>query len=249
MKQIIEVGKLIQNVGDDSEMVDYEMGFIDGSFIDDAMELQYFVRDSLDNKELFVVDPKDFLLNDILPPEKGRMIGVFVENRLVAYRTLSFPDKGSEYNLGKEINLPEEELDKVSLLEATVVHPYFRGNRLQSRMLKHTIALIKALGYHHVLSTISPFNYPSLSTVMKEGLTIRDLKRREGVYGGKYRFLLAENLMKAHRNHYTDPTYIHHADLEKQLQLLQDGYIGYALKKDEEGFHVLYGKLTSYFEQ
>ncbi|AOT70811.1 GNAT family N-acetyltransferase [Geosporobacter ferrireducens] len=242
VKHLLEQGILNKIEGEKRIRVPYEMMLIDAAYLNDVLALQAFVSNHLENEQTFVADSETFMREEILAPGRGRMIGVFSEGKLIAYRNISFPKPDSDYNLGRECNIPEEELGKVSILEATVVHPQYRGNRLQARLLKHTIPLLESLGYYHVFSTISPYNYPSLKNVMDTGLVIRDLKNRSGVYEGKLRFLLARDLRKPSRIDFVEQVVFSNRDIEKQQQLLQQGFIGYQLIKKAEGFDIIYGK-------
>ena len=241
-KHLLEQGILNKVEGQERIRVPYEMMLIDETYLNDVLNLQTFVSNSLDNEQTFVVDSREFMQEEILAPGRGKMIGVFSEGKLIAYRNISFPRSDSDYNLGKELDIPKEELDKVSILEATVVHPQYRGNRLQARLLKQTIPLIEGLGYYHILSTISPYNYPSLKNVMDSDLVIRDLKNRGGVYEGKLRFLLARDLRKPCIIDFIERIAVSNGDIEKQQELIQKGFIGFKLVKNAGGFDVEYGK-------
>ena len=242
-KPIMEQGILNKHEGERQVRVPYEMMLIDETYLEEVLALQAYVSSTLENVQTFVADSEAFMREEILAPERGKMIGVFVEGKLIAYRNISFPKPDSDYNLGRETDLPEDELNKVSILEATVVHPQYRGNRLQARLLKHTIPLIDELGYFHVFSTISPYNYPSLKNVMDSDLVIRDLRSRGGVYEGRWRFLLARDLRKPYPIDLTEEIIVLNGDIEKQQALLKKGFIGYKLEKKAEGFNIFYGKL------
>ena len=228
--------------GDLNKKVGYKIAFVENpQIVDEVVKLQQLVKDDLNNPETYVMDSKEFLLNEILPQGKGFMIGVFSEGSLIALRTISFPAPDSEYNLAAELDIPKNELNKVAVLEATIVHPDYRGNRLQRKMLGYTLPRLEEKGYIHVCSTISPYNYPSLSSVMSFGLTIRDLKIRGGVYGGKLRFLLARNLENDIEK-YTDNVTVGNGNIQIQQQLLEEGYIGHTLVKKDNNFNIIYGK-------
>ena len=244
MDKFIEYGELKRMSGNGlEEVIGYEMYFLDQSNINEIIRLQDMVSDYTQNKELFVSDPRDFILNEVLQLDKGRAIGVFVENQLIAYRTITFPGKG-EWNLGKELDLSEESLEKVVNLEATVVHPDYRGNRLQAKMLAITIQHVEELGYDYLFSTVSPFNYPSLKSVMDAGLKIYSLDKRGGVYGGKWRFLLRRNLRELDHQQFESIVKVENTDLTIQMELLKKDYVGHIIKKienDSSKFIIHYG--------
>jgi ribosomal protein S18 acetylase RimI-like enzyme len=221
---------------------DYEIIFANENYLDKIMELQDYVTAGLPDTQTFVGDSREFILNEVMAEGKGIAMGVISDDNLVAFRTISFPFPDSESNLGREWGLPEGELGKVAILEATVVHPDYRGNRLQRKMLSHGIKLIEERGYRYICATVSPFNYPSLSTVMSFGFMIRDIQSRGGVYEGRIRFLLGKDLKEPSNGYPTEIVSVSNSDIVVQTDLLKEGFIGFALHKRPDGFDILYGK-------
>ncbi len=227
---LISTGVIKQQTADGPVDRLFEMKYLDLGDIDEVLELQQKVYHSLDDKQKFVPDPRVFFEGTALVAGKGMMIGVFVEGRMIAARSISFPGLSKE-NLGLDLHFEEEDLKKVCHLEASMVLPEFRGNHLQAVMLKPTIAFIKQEGYCIVLATISPYNYPSLKNVIDSGLHIRDLKLRGENYGGKLRFLLALNLCRSEPPEFSDQLSVQNTDITLQKKLLSRGYAGFALRK------------------
>ena len=242
MKKIVENGFLIKNNGMMKELVEYKIMFLNKNYLDDILALQAEVLDSLENPDTFVPDTRDFIRDSLISGKHGKVIGVLSESKLIAYRTINFP-RQNKNNLGRDISLSTEALEKVAHLESTVVHPHYRGNKLQSKMLPYSLKSIKELGYETILTTISPYNYPSLKNVMDYGLTIIDLKHREGEYEGKLRYLLTLNLIEENRKRkLTNGIKIKNNEILMQQQLLRKGYRGYKIVKQEESFDVYYRK-------
>lgn len=240
----IAVGTIQQRTNSGLKEKEYVMAYLSMDHIDLVLDLQKIVFDTMDDQQKFVPDPREFFEEVALVPGRGRMIGVFVEGEMIAARSISFPGLSYE-NLGWELALDEEDLKRVCHLEASLVRPDFRGNRLQSLMLKPTITYLQEQGYCMVLCTISPFNYPSLKNVMDAGLLIRDVKVREGVYGGKLRFLLALNLCRPVEPVFSDVCTVQNTDITVQKSLLALGCAGFSLKKipgDNRFFAIQYGK-------
>jgi hypothetical protein len=238
---LISTGMIKQQTADGPVDRMYEMKYLDMADIDEVLELQQMVYDSLDDKQKFVTDPRTFFEETALVAGKGMMIGVFVEGRMIAARSISFPGLSQE-NLGLELHFEEEDLKKVCHLEASMVLPEFRGNHLQAVMLKPTLAYIQQEGYCIVLATISPYNYPSLKNVMDAGLVIRDLKARGENYGGKLRFLLALNLCRAVPPEFGDQLTVQNTDITLQKTLLSRGYAGFTVRKlpDQKPFFTIH---------
>jgi len=240
MRQIIESGTLRRTIIRDE---DYEMVILDKSNIDEMMELQERIVRNLKNPETFVMDSREFILNSVLEKGKGLAIGVYAGNKLIAFRTVSLPGN-TEANMGKELNIPEEELEHVAHLESTVVDLEYRGNKLQAKMMKRTFKILYKLGYYHILCTVSPFNYPSLKNVIDAGLVVKALNQRSGQYGGKWRFLLARDLREITPKEYTLSMEVKNYALEKQQMLLNKGFEGFLLSRDRhmiDEFYVHYG--------
>jgi len=72
------------------------------------------------------------------------------------------------------------------------VHPNFRGNHLQQRLIQHTRMIVeKNREIKFILTTVSPDNEYSLHNVQAMGFEIL-LKKPK--YGGKERFILCRTL-------------------------------------------------------
>ncbi|SHJ13675.1 GNAT family N-acetyltransferase [Lutispora thermophila] len=240
MKETIDRGTLKRTIVLDEE---YEMHFLDESNIDEIVDLQNEVASCLKNPETFAMDSREFILNEVLHKDKGRAIGVFAHNRLIAFRTVSFPGM-SQSNMGRELGLSEGELEHVVHLEATVVHPEYRGNKLQAKMMKHTFNIVYRMGYYHVLCTVSPFNYPSLKNVIDGGLVIKALGQREGPYNGKWRFLLHRDLRYTATKEYRCSIEVENEKLHKQKEILNKGYEGFLISRSRymnDEFMIHYG--------
>lgn len=240
MRESIDSGTLRRTIILDEE---YEMVILDKTNIDELIDLQNEVARHLKNPETFVMDSREFIFNEVLDKDKGRAIGVFAGKGLIAFRTVSFPGK-SQFNMGRELELPEDELDHVVHLEATVVHPEYRGNKLQAKMMKHTFDMVFKLGYYHILCTVSPFNYPSLKNVMDAGLVIKALGQREGPYEGKWRFLLHRDLRFIGTKRYRRSIEVENEKLDKQIEILNRGYQGFLLSRNrymDDEFMIHYG--------
>lgn len=242
--ELISTGTILQHTNNRKVEKKYAMAYLELTHIDQVLALQQHVYDTMDDRQKFVPDPRDFFVGVALKEGKGRMIGVFVDNEMIAARSISFPALSYE-NLGWELNLEEEDLKRVCHLEASIVRPDFRGNHLQAVMLKPTIEYLQQQGYCMILCTISPFNYPSLKNVMDAGLLIRDVKVRGGAYGGKLRFLLGLNLCRPVTPTFTDLCVVKNTDVTLQKSLLSLGYAGFLLEKlpgNRKFFAIHYGK-------
>lgn len=162
---------------------------------------------------------------------RGRILGVREAGRLSAYAVLGLPNPGGP-NMGEDLGLPPAAFALVAHLAGAAVHPDRRGRGLQRRLTEERIALARASGRRHILSTVSPFNYFSWRNLIAHGLLVRRLKAK---YGGHLRYVL-------HRELGAEPaldraqarTFALH-DAAAQRALLDEGWAGFALAPTAEG--------------
>ena len=118
---------------------------------------EWFVTDTLEHITSYITD--------------SLCIGVWQGSRLVAYLTFHYCGQ-SPHNYAAFLGVPQAEWPHWANADSAVVHPDWRGNGLQRRMLE----------------AANPY---SLSNALACGFTIR--ARRE-MYGGFDRYLLAKEL-------------------------------------------------------
>lgn len=215
--------------------VNYEIRFLDESYLKEMMYLQEIVIQNLEDKEVFRRHSIDYIRDHF--KIENSIIGVFTEDGLIAYNVLYFPGENGD-NFGADINLPEEELNKVVHLETVAVHPSYRGNSLQRRMEEIHLRVIKDLGYAHVCCTVSPKNLPSIRNIFSNGLIIKGLKIK---FGGRLRYIMHKNILS--------PSAIGHEEIrisslniEGQIDLLSRGFLGFRAVEFPLGFGICYGK-------
>lgn len=228
---ILNKGHILKNKNEAMELEDYSMQLMPKSRLNEVIELEEKVYEGLSNKDILYFDSYDDMLMDM---EQGaKIIGVLnSKNRLIAYRYIGFPGK-AERNMGYEIKLSNDQLEKVVHLETTVVDPIYRGNGLQDLTLQVASKMVKQDGYRHLLCTVSPYNFYSLYNVMKNGLKIKALKKKYGSEDeeGLWRFILHSDLDKPIYNP-LDIVISKWANLELQKELIDNGYVGYEITKD-----------------
>lgn len=237
---ILKRGYLIKNKNRNKEIEEFTMQLITEDRLDEVMALQYKVYEGLSNKNVLFMDSYKDMLEDM---KKGaKIIGVLnSKDELVSYRYIGFPGNSS-YNLGNDINLDKDALDKVVHLETTVVDPAYRGNRLQYVTLQVATDLTRKQGYHHQICTVSPQNFYSLYNIMKSGLKIKSLKKKYGTTedseDGLWRFILHKDLKQKYSNP-IDLIITKFGDYEEQKNLIDDGYIGYEIIKDTQSVNFI----------
>ena len=88
------------------------------------------------------------------------------------------------------MGIPREEWDGWANADSAIVHPDYRGNGLQRKLLEVALTLLRP-GIVGIGATVSPENQYSLNNALASGFEI--VCRRE-MYGGYDRYLLAKAL-------------------------------------------------------
>lgn len=241
----------------------YEMKFLDKDSLHELMSLQNLIGKTLPDPEIFRLHSNmDF--KDIFQSEYS-VIGVATADELVAYSIIRIPGL-AEDNLGRDIELAKEEHIKVAHLQATAVHPLFRGNGLQQKLARAHLDELKKMGYNHVCCTVSPRNPISLANIMACGFLIRglipkfegwwryimyrDILRSSGADAGANRFTSnvtstvtnTDSNMSIKRGSLEDEIKISCLDIEGQIDLLKRGFEGFRMAPLSRSPEVFYRK-------
>lgn len=204
--------------------------------IKEILALQQAVVDALPNKEtLEPLSEEEFLF---ILNGNGLMIGAFAEDKLIAFRALLIPELENEY-LGEDVGLSEDARKRVLYQEITNVHPNYRGHGLQKKLADCIMKQIDTSQFHYILSTVMPYNIPSLKDKFYQGMRIAALKEK---YGGKLRYIFVKKLLEE------DPLedkskFLSMGDVEDQKALLHKGYVGVSLKQQDDDWFVEYKKV------
>lgn len=201
--------------------------------------LQELVVDTLvekKNLQPLTYEELDYILNG-----SGLMVGAFIGSELVAFRALLIPPIDEEH-LGLDIGLEAGELPRVIYQEISIVHPDYRGNRLQ-QTLAHLI--MEELGkldqtFTYAACTVAPFNIPSLKDKFKQGMEIAALKVK---YVNQLRYIFIKQLVgESAGREISEIERIPMGDVEGQQALLDAGWRGISLEEEDGEYRVLYVK-------
>lgn len=237
MNVIVETGTIKNR--EDGGYYPFEMCLLEENNIEEILNFQHEVLSTLENSEVCVY-LSEFEVREILNG-LGIMVGIYVNNTLAAYGTSLFPGE-REDNLGRDINLTDEELMKVAHLESVAVHPAYRGNSLQMKIAHYLIKKVNEDGRcNYLMNTISPYNLPSLKITISLGFIIRKLYIK---YGGVLRYLLFNDLRSPVKIDKETIITVMASDLEKQKELLQMGYYGISFEKTSDSANILFGKMV-----
>ena len=205
-------------------------------YLEDLPEIervQQTVIDSLPEKNtLQPLSTEEFLF---ILNHTGLIVGAFAVGELVAFRALLVPEIDEEH-LGRDIGLSEGELGNMIYQEISAVAPDYRGNRLQQKLAQVVMEELKKLEkkFRYVACTVAPMNIPSLKDKFTQQMYIAALKTK---YDGLERYILVKDLEQPnpdYGNQITAPI----DDLQKQKELLKEGYVGIGFQM-VKGFHAL----------
>jgi RimJ/RimL family protein N-acetyltransferase len=254
MGRRIESGKIrMRAQGSPSQEVPYEMALLDESHLPQIMVLHDIIFSTLSSQDLLQPFSADFMREHL--GRKGFIIGVFSGTELIAFRSVYFPDgTDQEWNLGLDLDLPEEELGKVANLQMVCVHPSYWGNSLAFRMNIFAIRAVKDMGkYYHLCATVHPYNYWNVRILLRSGFVIKKITEK---YGGKLRYVVYQDLRKPMRFAPEGECSARLTDIHDQKGMLEKGLCGVKIKEIRScvsthleeranGFEVIFGKQLS----
>ncbi len=166
----------------------------------------------------------------------GVMLGVFVEERLVAFRALLKPEVNEEEHLGLDVGAAD--LSKVLYQEISNVHPDYRGHGLQKLMAGWIMKEVDMTQFDWVCATVMPYNIASLKDKFAQGMYVYALKLK---YGGKLRYVFGKHLYTPCSLGKQQVT-VAMGDTETQQQLLEAGFIGTSMEPAGDDWLVVYKK-------
>ncbi|MGN0371350.1 MAG: GNAT family N-acetyltransferase [Enterocloster sp.] len=154
-------------------------------------ELIKTVWEQMDRKEWYVIDDEKYIY-DLL--SSGKAIGYkavdWDNGKLAGIFYVIFPGK-SEGNLGRDIGLPEEELELVAHMDSAAILPEYRGNDLQYRMMQEAERELTERGFRYLMCTVHPENHYSRGNVLQQGYQVMATKEK---YGGYLRDILMKRI-------------------------------------------------------
>ncbi|EJR26158.1 MULTISPECIES: hypothetical protein [Bacillus cereus group] len=229
---ILYEGKLKQN--NDS----FHVTLLSLEHMEQILSLQNVIVEALEDKgRLQPLSLEEF---QYILEGNGMMIGVFIQNELIAFRALLVPPIDDEH-LGLDIGLPESQLHRVIYQEISNVHPNCRGNGMQKILATVIMDELQKEDsqYDYVCCTVAPFNIPSLKDKFAQGMEIAALKEK---YGGIMRYVFAKELRGDKERDWSDVKSVPMSDAGGQQALLSEGYRGYEMERIDDTFTVKFGR-------
>lgn len=142
-----------------------------------VIRLRDEVLAGLDNPDMYVRedDENGFVRTHIGSGDDdcyGRTIGVFDQNRLVAYAMLGLPTADDPDNLGHFFSPSLVSPERTAHLTSCMVLEPYRGRHLQRMLLVARVALAQAYGRDFCVAMVSLHNHASRHNLLREGLRI-----------------------------------------------------------------------------
>lgn len=226
----------------DSVAPSFDMRFLDLDHLQEVIKFQEAMLSYQGNKsQFFPLTEGEFKK---VFGKQGKLLGVFDDQRFIGFHAALFPHDLTE-NLGRDAGMEKRELDQVAHLESVAIHPDYRGNRLQYLMATFLIEYIKEhTNYRYLFETIAPDNFASIKNTLKTGMFIIQLSKK---YGGLQRYLFYRDLQQPFSILSETAVKIDIFDQEKQVALLQAGYVGYQLEQKDALVTIHFGKVKEQY--
>jgi ribosomal protein S18 acetylase RimI-like enzyme len=219
-----------------SQDVEYKIQPINESYIDELLKLQEIVVENLPRQDLFYPETRQNYNRWLSNRSNGFGLGVFHNAEMIGYLVVAFPGEQDE-NLGLEIDINYQELNRVARYGLIGVHPAYRKLGLVEKMMQEKIEILRKQHYKHICCTVSPHNYPSLKMLFSHGFTVKKIMTK---FGNLTRCIAHLDL----ENSVDSPVYsvaVDNNDIKTQRSLLEQGFYGYSLCKNNSGYDIVYG--------
>jgi ribosomal protein S18 acetylase RimI-like enzyme len=217
------------------EKIGFSVGILSPKHTEQVVELDAHIIKTLSHPDLYHPPYDQAILQVCL--RNGLAIGVWKEQALIAYLLAYYPSEHLD-NLGRDVDIPREQLDEVAQFWGIAVHTAYRHRSLAFELTKSAMHILTAFGYQSIMATCHPENYYSLRNLLQLGFRIRRLKEK---YGGKLRYVLCYNSHQDTNSSWSKMV-IDSTDFTTQERLLQEGSIGMELLKTEQGYQIVFAK-------
>lgn len=215
------------------EPVAFEGRWLDADDVPAVIELHHDVREAV-AADLLCRETDRFFIDHV--GRCGRILGLFAEDRLIAYGVLGFPSPNEE-SFADGFGLTVAERASVATIDGTSVAPRWRGNGLQKLLIAARLEEARAAGCRIAVSTVAPGNLPSLHNLLSSAMTVRALRH---VFGG-LRFLVRCDLDVPIPAPPLEGRWIATTDTDSAAAALDAGGIGWTFEEAADGSRIWYG--------
>lgn len=208
---------------------------LEKTYIEQILNFQEYIYDTIERKETYEKITKEEFID--VYNRKGIIIGTIIGEKIAGI--VCFLPVGDRFdNLGKDIELPEDELNKVIHLETALVDPVYRGNGLMKKMSdffydSYSDYLSK---YKYIMGTADPNNYSSNKSFFNMGFYAITIKEK---YKGKIRYILYKEI--GNKEIYSDPICLD-CNIDKHYEMFKKGYYLIDYKKEHNNYLAVFVK-------
>lgn len=146
--------------------------------VDAFIHLLQEVRETMEHKEWFYLDPPEDVRKMMADGIMQLWVAMDGEKMAAGFDVL-LPGL-AEFNYGHDLGFTEEQLLRVVNMDSAAVHPHYRGQGLQKRLLQTAEAEIRMAGERILLCTVHPENRFSLQNVLSQGYTVQKTQAKYG---------------------------------------------------------------------
>lgn len=149
---------------------------------------------ALDCQEWFVPDDETYFASHIDSEEGFCFVAEAPGGDLAAYFTVKLAGDAPDA-LGRQLDMPDEQLNACAQMDSCCVAPPYRGHSLEGRLMELAEQRLRdwpGKPYLYCLGTVHPDNAPSLYSFLNRGYRIAAAD--VFCYGGKRRHILQKDL-------------------------------------------------------
>ena len=146
----------------------------DAEAIDHIMQ---FTTQNLTNRDWFFDDDIHFIRRHI-DSEEGYTLKYMVDGEIAGFLIIRYPGSAAD-NLGRYLDLTDEQLATVAHMESVCVLPQYRGRRIFQQLMQRALQIERAKGRtRYFMGTAHPDNQYSMNVFLHHGFGIAKTIRK-----------------------------------------------------------------------
>lgn len=158
--------------------------------IDEIMYIMESVKEGIENKEWFVEDDRNYVLEHLEDREQGTVLKAVADERIVGFLIIHVPGDSKD-NLGNQLHFEKKQLNEVLHMESMIVIPEARGAGIQRKLLLEAERMIPRDNDKYILATVHPDNVYSRRNFRQMGYEEAAFAKK---YGGLPRIIMKKEV-------------------------------------------------------
>ncbi len=139
--------------------------------------IMQFTAQNMKNRDWFFDDDIHFIRRHI-NSEEGYTLKYMVDGEIAGFLIIRYPG-GDDDNLGRYLNLNDEQLQTVAHMESTCVLPQYRGRRIFQQLTARALEIERAKGHtRYFMGTAHPDNQYSMNIFLQSGFSVYKTVRK-----------------------------------------------------------------------